>query len=874
MPAIPVRKGLGAFEFWRRCSSLTCLQVCALLAPSQNSKAPSQMARNYSVAALGAILMNVNLYAGNFLTAHYNRLNGDYQNWNLWVWNEGGENNGFEIEPSGKDDAGVYFKIDLKTFGLLNKKTGFLPKYGNWEKQDGPDRILKTAKEGDIYLMEGDMEVYSAPPEVSTKIVSASFESENEVKLALNRVVNLDFLHKQGFYLKKGENSAQALKARFYGGGKYGKAVLLEFDSFGKLDPVAVNAGLWQAHARDLKPVKVELGSAVYGPDFASTKRMGAFTSDGMTVMRIFAPKATKVSALIYETSSGTARAESLQYSGHGLWEKVFDRDLAGKYYRLRVTTAGRVREGLDPYAACVTADNGRALIVRDDTPVADTPSFDLSETVFYEVHIRDFSSDAFSGIKNKGGYLGFTQEGTKHPLHPEIKTGLDHLAELGVNAVHILPFADFENADGVSGYNWGYMPVNFNSPEGAYATRTDDASRVRETKLMIDALHKKGIKAIMDVVYNHTAETGGKIYNFRALAGDYYYRLRPDGSYWNGSGCGNEFKTEAPMVRKFIIDSLLHWARDYKVDGFRFDLMGLMDRETAFEVVKKLKEFKPDIVIYGEPWAAGATPVNGVKKGSQKGRGFAVFNDEFRDALKGSVFNVKDPGYIQSYGQNYLPAVRNGIMGSPGTFAGSPLESVNYVSCHDNNTLWDRIDLLGENAPAETKIKMDKLAQAIVFTSQGIPLLHAGEEFLRTKKGEENSFNLPDKINKLDWTRKKDYFSVFSYYRDLIALRKAHPAFRMKTAAAVKENLEFYDDIGLALEAPDIAYMLYGDKAGDAWSRILVLINPRDKSRKFTLPMGEWEQAFDENGFYKGEKKKIKAGFEVPPVSLAVLYQ
>ena len=832
--------------------------------------------------------MNANLYAGNFLTAHYNRLNGDYQNWNLWVWNEDGGKNGFEAVPAGKDDFGIYFRIDLKTFGLLNKKTGFLPKYGNWEKQDDPDRILKTAGQGDIYLMEGDMEIYSAPPEVSTKIVSASLESENEVKLTLNRVVDRDFLDKRGFYLTKGKTSVPALNARFYGGGKYGRAVLLEFKDllsasdgrpgktagFGKPDLMAVNAGLWQAHALGLKPVTVELGSAVYGPDFASSQKMGAFTADGITVMRLFAPKATKAEALIYETPSGPARAELLEHKGHGIWEKVFDSDLAGKYYRLRVTATGRVSEGLDPYAACVTADNGRAMIVYDDTPVADPPSFDLSETVLYEAHIRDFSSDAFSGIKNKGKYLGFTEERTVHPLYPEIKTGLDHLAELGVNAVHLMPFEDFENSDSTSSYNWGYMPVNFNSPEGAYATRTDDASRVRETKLMIDALHKKGIKVIMDVVYNHTAETGGKIYNFKALAGDYYYRTRPDGSYWNGSACGNEFKTEAPMARKFIIDSLLHWARDYKVDGFRFDLMGLMDSETAFEVVKKLKEFKPDIIIYGEPWAAGVTPVDGIKKGSQKGRGFAVFNDDFRDALKGSVFNIKDLGYIQSYGQNYRQAVRNGITGSPGTFAGSPLESVNYVSCHDNHTLWDRIDLSAKDAQPETKIKMDKLAQAIVLTSQGIPFINAGEEFLRTKKGEENSYNLPDEINRLDWTRKKEYFRVFSYYRNLIALRKAHPAFRMKTAAAVKENLRFYDDLGLALEEPDIAYMLYGDRAGDAWSRILVLINPRSKPRKFALPAGEWEQAFDENGFYKGDRKKIKAGFEVPPVSLAVLYK
>jgi len=817
--------------------------------------------------------MNSDLYAENFLAVHYNRLNGDYLNWTLWVWNEDGAKTGFEFVPEGKDDFGVYFKIDLKTFGLLNKKTGFLPKYGKWEAKDEPDRILNAANAGSVYLMEGDGTVYGSPPVISTKIVSAALESESVVKLILNRVVDLYFLDKQGFRLSRDGNSVPALKARFYGGKKYGKVVLLDFEGFEKPDSQAVNAGLWEVRARDLEPVKIKLGAIVYGPDFSSSKKMGAFTSDGVTVMRVFAPAAIKTEALIYDTTTGAASPASLEYKGLGLWEKVFDRDLAGKYYRLRVTDAGGVSSGVDPYADCAT-DGGPALIAADNTPVAEPPQFELSETVLYEVHLRDFSSDAFSGIQNKRKYLGFAEDGTVHPLYPEIKTGLAHLAELGVNAVHILPLQDFENLAGAQAYNWGYMPVNFNSPYGAYATSQDDASRVREARLMIDALHKKGIKVIMDVVYNHTAETGGRIYNFKAVAGDYYYRVRPDGSYWNGSGCGNEFKTEAPMARKFIIDSLLHWARDYKVDGFRFDLMGLMDRETAFEAVKKLQEFKPDIILYGEPWTAGETPVDGIKKGSQKGRGFAVFNDGFRDALKGSVFSVKDKGYIQSYGSNYRQGVINGIRGSLETFTQSPLESVNYASCHDNNTLWDRLNLSAKDAPPEIVIKMDKLAQAIVLTSQGIPFLHAGEEFLRTKKGEENSYNLPDEINRLDWTRKKEYFGVFSYYRDLIALRKAHPAFRMKTASDVKENLKFYDELGLPLEAPDIAYLLYGDKAGDAWGRILVLINPRKEPRKFALPAGEWEQAFDQSGFYKGEKKKIKDGFEVPPVSLVVLYK
>ncbi|OGS52226.1 MAG: hypothetical protein A3J79_11490, partial [Elusimicrobia bacterium RIFOXYB2_FULL_62_6] len=460
---------------------------------------------------------------------------------------------------------------------------------------------------------------------------------------------------------------------------------------------------------------------------------------------------------------------------------------------------------------------------------------------------------------------------GTMLKGSPGVKTGLDHLAELGVNAVHILPFQDFENNESSPTYNWGYMPVNFNSPEGWYATGLLDDSRVSETKAMISAIHKKGIKVIMDVVYNHTAEMPGRAFNFNALAKDYYYRVKDDGTYWNGSGCGNEFKSESPMGRKFLIDSLLHWVNEYKVDGFRFDLMGLIDAETVFELVRRLKEVKPDILIYGEPWAAGSTPVTGVSKGTQRSKGFSVFNDHLRDALKGSVFNAKDQGYVQN--ESRRDAVMRGIMGAIDEFADSPLETLNYVSCHDNHTLWDRLTL---SAGAEThanRVRMDKLAQAVVLTSQGIPFLHSGEELLRTKKGEENSYNLPDEINRIDWSLKKENHGVFSYYRDLIALRKAHPAFRMKTAREVRANLKFYEELGLPVEAPAIAYVLNAAEAGDSWSRIAVLINPSKTARKFALPPGDYQKAFDEGGLCAGGKK-YSGHIEVPPISLMVLHK
>jgi len=386
----------------------------------------------------------------------------------------------------------------------------------------------------------------------------------------------------------------------------------------------------------------------------------------------------------------------------------------------------------------------------------------------------------------------------------------------------------------------------------------------------MVDAFHCKGLKVIMDVVYNHTAETRDRVYNFNALAMDYYYRVNPDGTYSNGSGCGNEFRTEAPMARKFLVDSLLYWVREYKVDGFRFDLMGLIDVDAVAELVKALRSEKPDILIYGEPWTAGSSAVRGVRKGSQRSRGFSVFNDGFRDAIKGSVFSLADLGYVQA--ARNRDAVMKGIRGSVDDFTDGPLETVNYVSCHDNHTLWDRIDLSLKDEARENKVRMDKLANALVLTSQGVPFIHAGEEFLRTKKGGENSYNLPDGINRLDWTRKKENIGVFKYYRDLVALRKAHPVFRMKTAAAVRDNLKFYEELGLKIEPPAIAYLLYGYRTGDAWGSILVLINPEKTALKFDLPVGKWYKAFDPAGLVEVPGAPVSGSFEAEPLSLTVL--
>ncbi|PKM98261.1 MAG: type I pullulanase [Elusimicrobia bacterium HGW-Elusimicrobia-3] len=820
------------------------------------------------ILLMGALLMPQPLKAADKLIIHYNRLDRAYAGWNLWVWNDEDKRPGFDLAPAGEGPFGIFYELDLDATGLSGKRAGFLPRKGDWADKDAPDRVMERTRQGEVYLMEGDAKVYDSPPAVSTAVTGAWYDGGNSVRAAFTRPLDAAYLAAQDFTVEGGGESFKPVSVKPIGAA-YSRAALLKFEAF-KPEAAALNAGGYSLHSKTFEPRPLRLGDAVYGSGFVSGLEMGLSGDAARPVLRLFAPYAVRAEALVYDSASGDPAVHPLQRGPGGVWEKRFDAPLTGKYYRIRTEQNGKVSEGLDPYAACVTGDGGRALVLDDETPVAPGPVFAPEETVVYEVHLRDLTSDDFSGVKNKGKYLGAAEAGTRHPKFPEITTALDHIAELGVNAVHILPFQDFENNDDPASYNWGYMPVNFNSPEGSYASNPADGSRVREAKLMIDAFHRKGLKVILDVVYNHTAETRASVYNFNAAAPDYYYRLNPDGTYSNGSGCGNEFRTEAPMARKFLIDSLLHWVREYKVDGFRFDLMGLIDTTAAAEIMRALRAEKPDIFVYGEPWKAGASPVRGVEKGSQRGLGFAVFNDGFRDAIKGSVFSLEDLGYVQAARQR--DGVMRGIRGAVDDFTDGPLETMNYVSCHDNHTLWDRIDLSVKHEPVLNKIAMDKLANAIVLTSQGVPFLHAGEEFLRTKGGEHNSYNLPDSVNRLDWTRKKEHYGVYAYYRDLVALRKAHPAFRMRTREAVRENLKFYEELGLKVRPPAIAYQLYGDKAGDSWRRIVVLINPEKTERRFELPEGRWLEAFDEGGLVRNPGKPRSGHVTVEPLSLAVL--
>jgi pullulanase len=495
-----------------------------------------------------------------------------------------------------------------------------------------------------------------------------------------------------------------------------------------------------------------------------------------------------------------------------------------------------------------------------------------------YELHIRDATIDPASGVKRRGKYLGLAELGTA--LAPgdgcaaesdDLSTCLSHIVGMGVTAVQILPVQDFDNDEqDATAYKWGYMPVHFNSPDGWYASETSTVARVTEFKLLVDALHRAGLKVIMDVVYNHTAEDGNELnlgarFSFNGLAPRYYYRNclntpvahngdstcaapkngRPCGTCAsNGSGCGNEFRSESPMGRKFILDSLRYWADEYKVDGFRFDLLGLIDVETVTQAAADLRRVDPNIVLYGEPWCGGLTPIQPTEKGMQRGRNFGVFNDTFRDALRGSPFAAGEETFVMDGGR--LDAVKRGIIGSIDEFTESPLETINYVECHDNYTLHDHFLMYIGRRTDDIKfsdadvIRMHKLAAAILFTSQGIPMMQMGQEMCRTKFGVENSYESPDAINMVRWEAKRERADVVAYYRGLIELRRRHPElFCMTDASAIRSSVTFYEDLGLCVPPQCIAYRIVDPAAVEdgCWNQVVVLLNAQPTDVEFALP-------------------------------------
>lgn len=629
-----------------------------------------------------------------------------------------------------------------------------------------------------------------------------------------------------------------------------------------------------------------------------SEKNLWLDYSKERTIFTLWSPTAEKVKLHLYKNGNDDEAFGNhlLAVDENGVWSQKISGDLNGTYYTYQIYKEGKwLEETPGIYAQAVGVNGKRAMVLdlsstnpknwdNDKGPDLKYPN----EAIIYELHIRDLTISPQSGSSFPGKYLGLVEEGTKGPNN--IATAIDHIKELGITHVHLLPTYDHYSIDETQlqkpQFNWGYDPQNYNVPEGSFSTDPFNAEvRIKEFKQMIQAFHKNGIGVILDVVYNHTGRTENSNFNFENP--NYYYRFRDDGTYSDAAACGNETSSDRIMTRKFIVESVKYWAKEYHMDGFRFDLMGIHDIETMNEVAKAVKEVNPNIFVYGEGWTAGDSPLPEKKRALKKHilqmPQISAFSDDIRDGLKGSVFDDKSTGFV-SGAKDKEESVKFGLVGSiqhpqidyskvnysKAPWANEPWQAISYVSCHDNHTIYDKLQVSRRDAKESERIAMNKLATAVVLTSQGTAFIHAGSEMLRTKQEEHNSYKSPDSINQIDWNLKVKNKDVFTYYQNLIQLRKEHPAFRMTSADEVRKNLEFK-----TVKDGLISYQLKNNANGDSWKTIYVIYNANPTVQKFKLESGLWNIAVYNDRFSNDKAYKAPPGMiRIPPTSMVVLYK
>lgn len=806
------------------------------------------------------------------VNVHFYDFKKKYKNVSAYAWI--GEEDGANYQVQKKDKFGAVFQI-----GFMNKKKaktmGLKITMPDGAQDCESIRMidLTQAKKNklDIYIVEGNKEVYyNKKDAVKDPVISnASFVSGNEITFAIADTMDTskEDLVKKFKVVDQDSNEYDLVKIWSANPGveQSASVILAEEVDF---------SNSYTLYMDNHVSLPISVSDAFSTEEFEEAysyegSDLGATYTKEKTSFRVWAPTASEVSINFYQEGSGDnlTGTEAMLKDEKGTWVYEASGDMKNTYYTYSVTVEGVTTEAVDPYTRTTGVNGQRGMVVdleatnpegfdKDKRPEYDT----ATEAVIYELQIRDLSSDSSSGIKNTGKYLGLTEEGTKNA--DGLSTGLDHMKELGITHLHIMPSFDYASVDesdtGSEQYNWGYDPQNYNVPEGSYATdATDGNVRVNEYKQMVQSLHENGIRVVMDVVYNHTFNIEDS--NFQKIVPDYYYRKSGD-SYTNGSGCGNETASERAMMRKYIVDSVVYWATEYHVDGFRFDLMGVHDIETMNAVREALDEIDPSILVYGEGWTGGDSALDEservTKANISKVQGVAAFSDDFRDGLKGNVFDEFDTGFITG-NDTYLEDVKLGIVAatdneqidktkltkSEGAWASEPDQCINYASCHDNLTLWDKISTSMPDASEEDKVRMNKLAAAMTFTSQGIPFIMAGEELLRSKPSatgdgtyDANSYCSPDTTNSIKWDTKTNNKEIFEYYKGLIAFRKVHGALRMTSTEDIQKNLTFLDKV----KGNAIAYTIKNSPNGDNAEEIMVIHNGNDKAITVSLPDDE----------------------------------
>lgn len=802
---------------------------------------------------------------------HYKEKLGNTKDWNLWLWGENA--NGTSYQFTGEDEFGKYAKIKID--GDYNR-VGFIVRTNEWEK-DGGDRWIENIKDGraEVWILSGDEKVYNSKPSSDLSIQKATIDGFHEITVTTNVPFNI----------KEKKIEIEGIKIK-------------------NITPYDINSGditnkvkiiteqkidlkqTYKVKIENLADTNTEIGKVIRSEEFDNLfyyggNDLGNTYTPQHTKFRLWAPTASEAKLVTYKKWSDKIGAEiNMQQGEKGTWTSELKGNQKGLFYTYKVKIGDKWTEAVDPYvrAASVNGDKGAVVNLEETNPkkwkANKKPKFKNPEdAIIYELHVRDLSIQPESGIKQKGKYLGVTEKGTKGP--EGVKTGLDHIKDLGVTHVQFLPIFDYASVNEETlnepQYNWGYDPKNFNVPEGSYSTNPYEPTvRITELKQMVQTLHDNNLRVVMDVVYNHMYNAAES--NFHKLVPGYYYRYNEDGTFANGTGVGNDTASERKMMRKFMIDSVTYWAKEYNLDGFRFDLMGIHDYETMNEIRKAVNQIDPSIILHGEGWDLNtplAAELKANQKNAEKMKGIAHFNDNIRDGLKGSVFEEKENGFINGK-ENMEDRIKKGITAGIDYDTNSstyqdPEQVLNYVEAHDNHTLWDKLELTNPGDSDEVRTQMHKLSSSILLTSQGIPFLHAGQEFMRTKYGDHNSYKSPDSINQMDWLRRATFNNEVDYMKGLIELRKKYSAFRMTSAEQIKTHVSFID-------APQntVAYIIEGNKH----EYFTVAHNANREAVEITLPSkGPWKVLVDgkqagSKPLYVVHDNKIK----VPALSSFVL--
>jgi pullulanase len=807
------------------------------------------------------------------LVVHYKRnAPANYDDWGLWLWAFKGVGlpestvTGFS---SSTLDANGFAKIDtMVPISAGVTELGLIPRLkSGWTKDVDLDRVvtLDNNDSAEIWIKQGDGYIYrNSSFTIPSEIWGANIQTFRTIKVILSKA----FADAgPGFSLSGtgAPNIASATKVLDVNGtSSSNKQWLLTTDS-----DIPLGSAITVNHTN--VDSTLSFGSRIAMPAGVFTSQsfidnytytgddLGSVTGADGTDFRVWAPTASSVKLVTYSSSTSAANTGTetpMTADVKGTWVAHLNGNQHGLVYNYRVTVGARTEEAVDPYARSVTMDGNRGVVIdlsqTNPTGWAEQTKPEFSgkavDSVMYELHVRDASKDASSGVSaaNRGKFLGLAQLGTKVKVgSASSPTVLSAIKDLGVTHVQLLPIYDFASGGLESSptFNWGYDPKNYNSPEGQYSSDpTNPVKRISELKTAVQALHKAGLRVTMDVVYGHVASATE--FSEQLIVPGYWFRRDASGNLTNGSGCGNDVATERPMVRKFIVDSMKYWTREYKLDGFRIDQMGLWDVTTLNQVRAGVSSIEPAATIIGEGWSMG--PSIGVPQGVQSELinmpGIGAFNDGIRNAVKGSPDGY-DPGYVNGNPAQTLTALKAGTTGNTSSRITVPWrtldagQSVNYAEAHDNMTLFDKLVAVNGGKSKSAVAAQDRQIASLILLAQGTPFIQAGQEFLRTKNGEANSYNLPDSINSLKWASRVKEATTVNYYKGLIALRKAHKAFRLATPAEIHSNIDFWDAPNNVLE-----YVLDGSGAGDSWTTIVVISNPNSKAQKVDLPeQGNW---------------------------------